>query len=207
MNTNQKKILEFLLDHPEGASLDEISDHLEISKSGAKEHIIKLEAQGLLSFEDLKGEVGRPRRNYLLSQAGNEVFPRQYSWLSNELLELLAEDLGEEALTKIMKQLANKVVGSMGAKFDKTKTSAELLNEITKTMNELGYRASLKQTDIRKGAVLEATNCVYHTVAKAHPVLCKFDIQFLEKASGLSVKLESCIARGGSVCRFCLKKP
>lgn len=205
LHQNQKLILEYLLDNPEGATLDELADHLELSKTAVKEHLIKVEGLGLIQFEDSKGGVGRPRRKYLLSQAGNEVFPRQYSWLSNVLLEILAQDLGSEAIAKLMKKLGHKVASSMEARFDKS-TTAEQLKEITTAMNELGYRASLKQSDIRKGAILEATNCVYHNVAKEHPELCKFDIQFLEKASGLNVKLESCIARGGSVCRFCLKK-
>jgi predicted ArsR family transcriptional regulator len=80
-----------------------------------------------------------------------------------------------------------------------------VLEEITRALNELGYRASLKQSDVRKGAIIEATNCVYHSVAKRHPALCQFDVQFLQNASGLKVKLETCIARGGSVCRFCLR--
>jgi predicted ArsR family transcriptional regulator len=73
-------------------------------------------------------------------------------------------------------------------------------------MNELGYQSAVKQSDVRKGAVIEATNCVYHSVAKQHPELCGFDVQFLRNVSGMKVKLESCIARGGSVCRFCLLK-
>jgi predicted ArsR family transcriptional regulator len=73
-------------------------------------------------------------------------------------------------------------------------------------MNELGYRASLKQSDLRKGAVVEATNCVYHVVAKRHPELCQFDVKFMENATGMKVKLESCIAKGGAVCRFCINK-
>lgn len=206
LHSNQKLILEYLLDHPEGATLDELAEHLELSKTAVKEHLIKIETQGLIQFEDSKGGVGRPRRRYLLSQEGNEIFPRQYSWLSNVLLEILAQDLGSEAVSKLMKKLAHKVASSMESRFEKAQSTADLLKEITAAMNELGYRASLKQSDIRKGAVLEATNCVYHNVAKEHPELCKFDIQFLEKASGLNVKLESCIARGGSVCRFCLKK-
>jgi len=86
------------------------------------------------------------------------------------------------------------------------KPRAEMLAEVSKALNELGYRSYLKQSDVRKGAVIEANNCVYHSVAKAHPELCQFDIQFLESATGLNVKMESCIARGGSVCRFCLTK-
>jgi DeoR family transcriptional regulator, suf operon transcriptional repressor len=202
---NQKRILEFLLDQGEGATLDELALHLGITKTAVKEHLIKLQNYGYLAHVDAKGAVGRPRRRYLLSAEGQEVFPRQYSWLSNVLLELLAEDLGAEAVSRIMKELAKKVAGSMEPRFKNAKSSKEILAEVTNALNELGYRASLKQSDVRKGAIVEATNCVYHSVAKRHPELCQFDVQFLQNASGMNVKLESCIARGASVCRFCLR--
>lgn len=205
LHENQKKILEYLLNHPEGATADQLSHHLEITKTAVKEHILKIEFMGYITFKDSKGSVGRPRRSYLLSSEGHEAFPKQYSWLSNVLLELLADDLGPNMISRIMKDLGNKVASSMESRF-KGKSSVDLLNEITKALNELGYRSYLKQSDLRKGAILEATNCVYHSVAKAHPELCQFDVQFLEKASGMKVKLESCIAKGDATCRFCIKK-
>ncbi|HKY62611.1 MAG TPA: winged helix-turn-helix transcriptional regulator [bacterium] len=207
LHENQHRILDYLLDHPEGATLEELAEHLGLSKTGTKEHLLKVESQGYLQHSDAKGSVGRPRRRYLLSAAGIEVFPRQYSWLSNALLELLAEDLGAEKVAKIMRDLANKVCDSMEPRFSRLRGTPELLAEVTAVMNELGYRAALKQSDLRKGAVLEATNCVYHSVAQQHPELCKFDVQFIARASKMDVTLESCIARGGSVCRFCLHKP
>lgn len=203
LHSNQKKIMEFLLDKPEGANLTSIADFIGVTKTAAKEHILKLEHLNLITFEDAKGAVGRPKRSYKLTDSGHEFFPKQYSWLSSVLLELLAEDLGPKMISRIMKDLGKKVALSMNDRF-KNKTNAQLLAEISKAMNELGYRSFLKQSDVRKGAILEASNCVYHKVAKEHPELCQFDIQFLESASGLKVKLESCIARGGSICRFCL---
>lgn len=205
LHENQKKILEFLLDKTDGATLEEISDHLGITKTAAKEHILKIERLDLITFKDTKGTVGRPKRSYLLTDQGHEYFPKQYSWLSNELLALLAANMGTKAVTQIMKELGIKIADSMRARFQ-NKTSAELLREINIVLNELGYRSYLKQTDVRKGAILEATNCVYHSVAKQHPELCSFDIKFLESSSGMKVKLESCIARGGSICRFCLTR-
>jgi DeoR family transcriptional regulator, suf operon transcriptional repressor len=202
---NQKKILDYLLSRPAGATLDELSEHLGITRSGVKEHVVKLQAYGYVAFEDDRGGVGRPKRRYLLSPEGQEAFPRQYSWLSNELLELLAQDLGPEAVSKLMTSLGKKVADSMGTRLERARENKTLLPELTQILNELGYRASLKQSDVRKGAVMEATNCVYHSVAKRHPELCLFDVQFLQRASGLNVKLESCIARGASVCRFCLR--
>lgn len=203
MHGNQRKILEFLLDKPEGATLEDISNHLGVTKTAAKEHILKIEHLGYLTFKDSKGSVGRPKRSYLLTEQGHEVFPRQYSWLSSVLLELLAEDLGPVTVSKIMKNLGKKVAGSMKERF-KDKAPALLLAEVNKALNELGYRSYIKQSDVRKGAILEANNCVYHSVAKQHPELCQFDIQFLESATGMKVKLETCIARGGTTCRFCI---
>ncbi len=207
LHGNQKRILDYLLEHPEGATLDELSAHLEITKSAAKEHIVKVEGHGFLIFKDTKGLIGRPKRRYLLSPEGHDAFPKQYSWLSSVLLELLAEDMGKETVSRLMSDLADKVSKSMESKFKAAKNSAELLALVTATLNDLGYRSSLKQSDLRKGAIIEATNCVYHAVAKKHPELCGFDVKFIQNATGgMNVKLESCIARGGSVCRFCIKR-
>lgn len=207
LHEKQQKVLDFLLDRPDGATLEEVATQLGITKTAAKEHILKLDAYGLLQYRDTKGSVGRPRRRYLLSPEGHEFFPRQYSWLSNSLLELLAVELGPEEVMRLMKKLAHRVTAPLAEKFAGAKSTADLLGRITEKMNELGYRASLKQSDLRKGAVIEATNCVYHSVAKEHPALCKFDIQLIENATGgMQVKLEKCITRGDSVCRFCIRK-
>jgi predicted ArsR family transcriptional regulator len=206
LHENQRKILDYLLNHADGATLEELSDHLGLSKTGTKEHLIRVDSLGYITHVDTKGSVGRPKRRYVLTPEGHEAFPRQYSWLSNALLELLAKDLGAAGTTQMMTKLADSVAKSMEARFAKAATPAERLAELTAAMNELGYRASLRQSDLRKGAVIEATNCVYHSVAKRHPALCRFDVKFMENATGLDVKLESCIARGASVCKFCLKK-
>ena len=205
LSERQRVILDFLLDHPSGATLNDLVSHLGITKTAIKEHIVKLEALGYLSYTDVRGNVGRPQRRYKLTAEGQEVFPRQYSWLSTVLLELLAENMGASAVSKLMKDLAAKVATSMKFRFDGLESSRDTLKAVTSALNELGYRASLAQTDIRKGAVIEATNCVYHSVAKSHPELCQFDVQFIKNASGMDVRLEKCIAKGDSVCRFCLR--
>lgn len=206
LHENQRKILDHLMDRKDGATLDELASYLRLTKTAVKEHLIKIERLGYLSYVDSKGSVGRPRRRYLLSQEAHEAFPKQYSWLSNVLLELLAQNLGKAGVSTLMGELADKVAFSMEAKFKNIKSSGELLALTASTLNDLGYRAALVQSDVRKGAVLEATNCVYHSVAKQHPELCRFDVRFIENVSGMDVKLESCIARGGQTCRFCLKK-
>jgi len=206
LHPNQSKILDSLLDNPEGLGLDELSKCLGISKSATKEHLLKIDSMGLIRFIDSKGGIGRPKRKYLLTEEGHEVFPKQYSWLSSTILEFLVEDLGQKKMGKTMEKLAVKVYSSMKSRFENKKNFPELLGELTKVLNELGYKIRLKQSDLRKGAIIEASNCVYHSVAKNHPELCQFDISFIENATNTNVTMESCIAKGASTCRFCLKK-
>lgn len=207
LHGNQKKILEFLGTQPNGATLDELAAHLEVSRSAVKEHVLKVQALGAITYKDVPGFIGRPRRHYLLTTEGHEVFPRQYAWLSSVLLEHLSEEFDEAQVIAMMRALADRVSQSMAAKFQAASSSADKLSLLTTMMNELGYQATLKQSDLRKGAIIEATNCVYHAVAKSHPELCNFDIKLVENAIEVAnVKLESCIARGGTVCRFCIRK-
>ena len=56
---NQKKVLEYLLNHPAGATHDELVPLLGITKTAVKEHVAKLQSYGYLSYEDERGSVGK----------------------------------------------------------------------------------------------------------------------------------------------------
>src|SRR5690348_2382555 len=94
LSEKQRLILDFLLDFPAGKSLAELALHMGVTKTAAKEHVLKLLDKGFLQFSDVSGSVGRPKRRYFLTESGQEAFPRQYSWLSNILLEYLSKNLG-----------------------------------------------------------------------------------------------------------------
>ncbi len=198
LHARQQTILEYLLEKPDGATAEQLCEVCEVTKTAIKEHLSRLEVLGYLTFKDRKGLVGRPRRFYLLSPQGMEAFPRQYSWLSTALLEEISQSFPAEKLGQLLDSLASKTAEPLLAQLEKL-SETDRLKAIVKVMNDLGYRAQLKETNTKKGAIIEATNCVYHSVAKQNPSLCKFDIAFLEKTSALSVKLESCIARTGFV--------
>ncbi|MES3036585.1 MAG: methanogen output domain 1-containing protein [Bdellovibrionota bacterium] len=200
----QQKILDLLITNPNGLTADQVADHLGVTKTAAKEHLNKLEYLEYLNFRDEKGIVGRPKRFYLLSHRGGETFPRQYSWLSNLLLAYLSEDLGSAKVSSIMKKIADQVADSVSPRLQGLSEEART-NEVIKIMNELGYKAKASGKEKDSSRSIEAINCVYHNVAKEHPELCGFDIRLLENMTGKNIKLESCIARGASTCRFCLK--
>ena len=206
LHENQRKILEHLLSHHEGASLDELAAHLGLTRTAVQQHVLRLLDLGYLAYSDTKGAVGRPRRRYLISDQGIDAFPKQYSWLANAILAQLAQDLGPVGAKAFMQNPAGAVAASLDSQVGPSDPPAQRLRKVTALMNELGYRAVLKPGGATSEAAIEAVNCVYHSVAKVHPELCQFDVSLIEQVSGMSVRLETCIAKGGSVCRFCVAK-
>lgn len=205
LHDRQQTILNYLLESPDGATVDQLLPIIGVTKTAVKEHLNQLQHMGYLSFRDVSTGVGRPKRMYVLSDQGTESFPRQYSWLSSALLNQLALDLDSKQISKIMKSIAKSVAESLEPKLSRL-SDQERLIQIVKTMNDLGYRARLRPNAASGATVIEAMNCVYHSVAKVHPKLCEFDIEFLSASSKKRVKMESCVARGGSSCRFCLSQ-
>ena len=67
-------------------------------------------------------------------------------------------------------------------------------------LDALGYEALAVKRDGEKQ--VEAYNCVFHALAKAHPDVCRFDLAFMEAATGRPVQHLECLVRGGQSCRF-----
>jgi predicted ArsR family transcriptional regulator len=76
----------------------------------------------------------------------------------------------------------------------------EVVRELAQRLDTLGYEA----VPARHGEEwqVEAFNCVFHALAREHPQVCKFDLAFMEAATGRRIHHMECIVRGGHVCRF-----
>lgn len=73
------------------------------------------------------------------------------------------------------------------------------------THDRLGYEAV---ATTRGGEPqVEASNCVFHALAQRNPDVCRFDLAFMEAATGRRIHHMECIVRGGQVCRFKVGEP
>ena len=70
---------------PETASA--LSKQLGVTAVAVRQHLEALSQAGLVSYEDLRGSVGRPRRTWRLSEAGNGIFPDNHSSVVVDLIE------------------------------------------------------------------------------------------------------------------------
>lgn len=203
----QQELLKLLFKKKQGLTVEEIGDSLGVSRPAARQHLVALERLGYVERGELLSTGGRPGQTFRLSVKGNDLFPKQYSWFSEILLDALKSQSGSQGLRDLMNRLGGEVASQVSNRV-RGETLSEKVELISKLMNELAYHAETAFTGKElpgQPPVIEATNCVYHALATRFPEVCQFDIALLSKLSGAQINHEQCIIRGGGTCRFRFK--
>jgi predicted ArsR family transcriptional regulator len=181
----------------EGMTIDALAEALGITRPAIRQHLSVLERDGYVSRGEYRPTGGRPVQVYELTDAGRELFPRQYSWFSSLLLEGIQREKGSEGLGNWLRGVADQLSVGLAPRMA-GKDPAARLTETANVMNELNYEATARP----EAGVIEATNCVYHDLAVRFPEVCQFDLAILEHLTGGTIDHQECLAKGGGACRF-----
>lgn len=203
LGRRQKDLLNLLLRHKEGLTVDELGTKLRVTRNAVRQHLAALESDGLLAAGETKATGGRPTQLYVLSQKGRELFPRQYSWLAQLMLESVKQEAGGDGLRKRLSAMGVKVGNQLRAQNPHLRTRQDKVLKLAELMEQLGY--STANTSVLDPTVISADNCVFHDLALKDPDVCQFDLALLSTFSDSSVEHQECMAKGGRVCRFKFK--
>jgi predicted ArsR family transcriptional regulator len=198
----QRQILALLLNRKEGMTVDQMADHFGIGRTAVNQHLAVLKQQGyVVNGQILKGR-GRPRKSYVLTNDGINLFPKKYNWFSAMLLNVLKGQMGADRLADFMRnlgaQMAQDQIGRVAGK-----RASEKVVEIVKIMNEAGFDARVIASQADEVIPrIECKNCVYHDLARDFSQVCQFDLGFLSGLMGQHIEHQACMVRGGAACRF-----
>ena len=200
--SSQQAVLDHLLEHKSGATLEELVTAVGLSRTAVNQHLIALENDGNVRKTAPRRTRGRPQHVYVLTEQGANLFPKQYSWFSNLLLQTLRQQVGEEQVSQYMYDLGLKLSAGLIPRLVGM-NRAERIAEIVKIMNETGFVAEIISPEgPDKLPRVECRNCVYHDLSKQYPEVCRFDIGFISGLMGAEVEHQACMQRGGDACRF-----
>lgn len=172
----RRQILELLKRRGE-ADTESIATALEITASGARQHLTALANDGLISFRSDRTGPGRPRHLHALTAAGDALFPRNYVDLTNELLEYV-EDEDPALLQRIFDRRAQRRLDranerAVGLSFpEKVKLVATILDED-------GYLADFAERPDGTFLITEH-NCAVLAVAQRYRHACSTELAFLQ---------------------------
>jgi DeoR family transcriptional regulator, suf operon transcriptional repressor len=201
LGPSKARILQ-LLSH-ENRTAGAIASNLKMQVSAARKHLDQMVIMGLASESFQKGDIGRPKKIYALTQDGKEAFPRTYEIMLNNLTSKLVSKNGADQTESVMRELARDTSTSI-AEHEPGKRGNQKL--VQRGLNELGFEATLTRNDGTLTVI--SRNCPLWKVAqKQGEVVCRGYHAELLKASlhGEDVDRQEWMVYGDSYCRHVVK--
>jgi predicted ArsR family transcriptional regulator len=194
----RQRLLRQLLMARDGTGVEELCECLRISHNAVRQHLTTLIVRGLVERVHPRATGGRPQARYALTAEGRELFPRNYGAIAAALISQLLGRVGEAETGAMLQELGATVAATQAPL--QADSGEALARALAQRLDALGYEAIPAQHG--DDWQVEAFNCVFHGLARQHPQVCKFDLAYMEAATGRRIHHMECMVRGGHVCRF-----
>ena len=145
MKTN-KKIIQ-LLKTQGSMTAKVLATELGVTTMGIRQHMLQLEDEGDVSYEDIKATRGRPTRYWSLTPQSNSYFPDGHEVLTVQLIESVKLIFGESGVDKLIEHREQESLHAYGVvmnDFDKLK---DKLTALASIRSEEGYMATVVEED------------------------------------------------------------
>lgn len=183
-------------------SVKALSEEMDITTEGTRFHLMKLEKEGLVESESVAEGRGRPKQMWSLTKKGHNRFPDTHAALTVNMINMIRETLGEEALDKIIERHENK---TRSRYFNEIEKSADLEERVAKLVNirtKEGYMAEYKKED--DGYLLIENHCPICSAAKECQGFCRAELNIFQSVLGdnVEVKRTEHIIAGARRCAY-----
>lgn len=200
--STRERVLQTLLTR-QRCTINDLADAVDINPISVRHHIAKLQADGLVSSEEERHGVGRPRRLYYLTEEGLEHFPSRYMRLTIRLLEQLKDSMPEQMVSKLFSQMAQEMASEHKPYYDGLSLE-ERLDMVTSLLGEEGFLVEWDQTDDQY--LIREINCPYYHVGQNHPEVCVVDETLISTVLDVPAEKVKCVLNGDANCTYVISK-
>lgn len=201
MKTTREKVMQALLSKPR-STVQEIADVVGINGISVRHHINALLADNLISTDEERHGVGRPRLVYYLTEAGQEKFPTSYLRLTGRLLSQLKSSMPPALVDSLFTSIALDLSQDYMEKA-KTMNLEEKLDLITTLLSKEGFSVEWEKQG--GNYLLVENSCPYYHVGQEHPEVCNVDKTMIANILSIPVEKISCVLGGGDHCSYLIK--
>jgi len=198
MKSTRDRVLQTLLRQPR-TTIIELAEAVGINPISVRHHLTSLQAQGLVSAEEERHGVGRPRLVYFLTESGTEYFPTRYLRLTSRLLDQLKESLPEPLVSKLFLEIANDMAGDYAEQMKGLSMEERL--ELAKTLlAEEGFTVEWEKAGAQYK--IHEITCPYLQIGQNHPEVCTLDQTLISRMLAVPAEKVQCILSGDAHCTY-----
>jgi predicted ArsR family transcriptional regulator len=203
-SSTRRAVLE-LLKRNGPQTVAQLHELLGLSRVAVRRHLEALEGEGLVRQTTRAPSRGRPAHRYALNEAGDELFPRNYQQLANQLLDAVRAELGPAAVERLFAH-RQQSLAQQYAERTAGRSLPELASELAAIQDENGYMAKWEPAGQDRYLVREH-NCAISRVAGANPTACSHELALFRQLAGPDVEVDriSHIQSGDLECAYVLR--
>lgn len=200
MSNTRDKVLKTLLTR-QRCTINDLAEAVSINPISVRHHVNKLEATGLVTSDEEKHGVGRPRLVYFLTEKGMEQFPSRYLKLTVRLLKQLKETLPEPLVGELFTQMADDLAADYALDLELDDLHIEeRLNIVQDLLGTEGF--TMEWEHKADGYHIREVNCPYYHVGQSHPEICAVDETLISNMLSVPIEKVKCILDGDSLCTY-----
>lgn len=177
-----------------------LAKRLGMTAVAARQHLEPLEADGLVSYDERSRGVGRPAREWRLTEKAAARFPDSHGELAVAMLESMRQAFGEEGLDRLV---ALRTRAQIRAYRERVSPRAPLHRKVAALAairREEGYMAEWSREG--KGFVLVENHCPICAAARTCQGLCAAELDLFRTVLGARVERTEHILAGARRCLY-----
>jgi len=185
------------------APVSELAEKLGLTDNAVRAHLTTLERDGLIQPSGKRPGVRKPETLYTLTREAEQLYPKAYHVLLNELLSVMDARLDEAE----MDQLLKKVGANLAMKSSPPASGAPLHTRVQNALEVLKKMGGLTELDIHTDRFeFHGYSCPLADAVTEHPRICVLAQALLSELVGVPVR-EQCVRNGKPHCRFIVDRP
>ncbi len=196
--STRDRILQTLLIR-ERCTINELADIVQINPISVRHHIARLEADGLVTSDETRHGVGRPRRFYFLTEQGREHFPTRYIRLTMRLLEQLKESVPPIFVKGLFTQMAQEMASNYRSEMEGLPIDKRM-DLVKQFLSQEGFNVEVEK--LGDDYHIRESNCPYFQVGQTHPEVCSLDQTLISTLLNIPAQKVQCLLHGDAHCTY-----
>lgn len=179
-------------------TIPELLTRLNVTRNAVIVPLKQLEADGLVEGETLRGKgVGKPAVRYSVVAGQEDITSRAYPTFAELTMQAMAEQLSQEQIGKLMRQVGQKMATHLDV--NGQLSSTERLKAATDFMDTLGAETVVETRD--GSSIVRSFSCPLGRAVRQEPCVCSVVAAFFADVTGSSVD-EQCDRGEKLFCKF-----
>lgn len=179
------------------ATVEELATKLALTDNAVRAHLATLERDGLVRQSGIRRGARKPHFTYALTEEADQLFPKAYDALLNQLIAVLKSRLSPAEIEDVLREVGRAIAATAP-----NGTDASLHTRVQKALKVLeaiGGSAEIEEHDDK--FVIRGNGCPLAAAVSVHPEVCRLAETLVGEIVQAPV-MEKCDRESRPHCRF-----